>query len=395
MEKMKNVPEIRFEGFSEDWNIDTFENLTSINQGLQISIVNRYLKRIPNSHFYITNEFLKEGSKSEYYILNPPESVLCTKDDVLMTRTGNTGEVVTDVNGAFHNNFFKIDFDRKVIDKDYLVHFLKNDSTKALILNLAGVSTIPDLNHNDFYQITMPFPDIDEQIKISAVLNNLDNSIKNHNTQLKKLTNLKKAMLIKMFPQDGASVPEIRFKGFDGEWEEKPLSSEVEIVMGQSPDSKNYTENPKDHILVQGNADLKDAKVEPRLWTTQVTKKAEKGDLIFTVRAPVGDMAKTDFDIVIGRGVAAIRGNDFVFQTLKRAKEFEYWYKYSAGSTFDSINSEQLKNASFYFPCSNEQEKIGTYFKNLDDLISNHKEQLKKLNQIKKACLTKLFVSQD
>ena len=214
----KKSPKVRFDGFTEDWETDSFKNLTTINQGLQISITNRFKKKIPDSHFYITNEFLKEGAKSEYYILNPSESVLCTKDDVLMTRTGNTGEVVTGVTGAFHNNFFKIKFDREKIDKDYLVYFLKNEATQSLILRLAGVSTIPDLNHNDFYQIEMSFPKIEEQNKISQLLENLDSLITNHQTQLLKLKNLKKAMLTKMFPQNGANVPEIRFKGFYGEW---------------------------------------------------------------------------------------------------------------------------------------------------------------------------------
>ena len=88
--------------------------------------------------------------------------------------------------------------------------------------------------------------------------------------------------------------------------------------MGQSPDSKNYTDNPNDYILVQGNADMKNCRVIPRVWTTQVTKLAEKGDLILSVRAPVGDIGKTDYTVVLGRGVAAIKGNDFLFYLLSK-----------------------------------------------------------------------------
>src|SRR5690606_33755804 len=100
MAKKNKNPEVRFKGFTEDWDLDRFKNLTTINQGLKIAILNRYTKPVEGSYFYITNEFLKEGSKSEYYILAPSESVICTKNDVLMTRTGNTGEVVTNVKGA-------------------------------------------------------------------------------------------------------------------------------------------------------------------------------------------------------------------------------------------------------------------------------------------------------
>ena len=86
--------------------------------------------------------------------------------------------------------------------------------------------------------------------------------------------------------------------------------------MGQSPDGSTYSETPKDYILVQGNSDIKDGWVEPRLWTTQVTKKADVDDLIMSVRAPAGSMGKTAYNVVIGRGVAAIKGNEFIFQSL-------------------------------------------------------------------------------
>ena len=76
-------------------------------------------------------------------------------------------------------------------------------------------------------------------------------------------------------------------------WEQCLLGNVAKITMGQSPNSENYTENPSDYILVQGNADMKEGRVVPRVWTTQVTKTADKGDLILSVRAPVGDIGKT------------------------------------------------------------------------------------------------------
>ena len=120
-------------------------------------------------------------------------------------------------------------------------------------------------------------------------------------------------------------VPELRFKGFTDEWEQRKLGDEVRIVMGQSPNSENYTDDPNDYILVQGNADMKNGRVLPRVWTTQVTKQAEKDDLILSVRAPVGDIGKTAYDVVIGRGVAAIKGNEFIFQNLGKMKSDGYW----------------------------------------------------------------------
>lgn len=186
-------------------------------------------------------------------------------------------------------------------------------------------------------------------------------------------------------------VPELRFKGFTDDWEERKLGNEVLIVMGQSPNSENYTDNPNDHILVQGNADMKNGHVFPRVWTTQVTKQAAKNDLILSVRAPVGDIGKTDYDVVIGRGVAAIKGNEFIFQNLGKMKSDGYWTRYSTGSTFESINSSDIKEAIISVPRIEEQQKIGSFFKQLDNTIALHQRKLDLLKEQKKGYLQKMF----
>ncbi|MED4968155.1 restriction endonuclease subunit S [Heyndrickxia coagulans] len=188
-------------------------------------------------------------------------------------------------------------------------------------------------------------------------------------------------------------VPKRRFKEFQNAhaWEQRKLGDVVEITMGQSPNSDNYTDNPNDHILVQGNADIKNGYVTPRVWTTQVTKQAEKGDLILSVRAPVGDIGKTDYDVVLGRGVAAIKGNEFIFQSLGRMKQTGYWNKLSTGSTFESINSNDIKDASIMIPGAEEQVKIGSFFKRLDSLITLHQRKLEKTKALKSAYLSEMF----
>lgn len=185
--------------------------------------------------------------------------------------------------------------------------------------------------------------------------------------------------------------PEIRFPGFTDDWEQRKLGEIVQITMGQSPNSENYTENPEDYILVQGNADMKNNRVVPRVWTTQITKQAEKGDLILSVRAPVGDIGKTDYDVVLGRGVAAIKGNDFIFQQLGKMKESGYWNRFSTGSTFESINSNDIREALITIPTGEEQKKIGTFFKQLDDTIALHQRKLDLLKETKKGFLQKMF----
>ena len=188
-----------------------------------------------------------------------------------------------------------------------------------------------------------------------------------------------------------SNAPQIRFQNFEDEWLNQRLGKTVEIIMGQSPDSKNYTDNPNDYVLVQGNADMQNGRVVPRVWTTQITKIAEKGDLILSVRAPVGDIGKTDYRVVLGRGVAAIKGNDFLFYLLSKMKQFNYWGKFSTGSTFESINSGEIKSAEIMIPCLDEQSAIGSLFRTLDDLLVSYKDNLANYQSLKAAMLSKMF----
>ena len=185
--------------------------------------------------------------------------------------------------------------------------------------------------------------------------------------------------------------PQIRFAGFDDTWEQRKLGKVVEITMGQSPDGSTYSDIPSDYILVQGNADLENGWVKPRVWTTQITKQADVGDLIMSVRAPAGAMGKTAYNVVIGRGVAAIKGNEFIYQLLVKMNEDGYWKKDVTGSTFESLNSESIRTAKLKVPSEEEQNEIGEYFKRLDNLITLYQNKYDKLTNIKKSMLEKMF----
>ena len=162
--------------------------------------------------------------------------------------------------------------------------------------------------------------------------------------------------------------------------------------MGQSPNGACYTDNPNDAVLVQGNADLKDGWVFPRVWTTEITKTAKAGDLIMSVRAPVGAMGKTAYDVVLGRGVAGIVGNEFLFQALSKKEAEGYWSTVSAGSTFDSINGDELRNTPVDYPRSKpEREAVGSCLSRIDCLITLHQRKYDKLCTVKKSMLDKMF----
>lgn len=187
--------------------------------------------------------------------------------------------------------------------------------------------------------------------------------------------------------------PSIRFAEFTDAWEQCKLGDIVQITMGQSPDGATYSDTQSDYILVQGNADLVDGWVSPRIWTTQKTKTCSAGDLIMSVRAPAGAMGKTAYNAVIGRGVASIKGNEFIFQQLSKMDNDGFWKKDSSGSTFESLNSDSIKNAEISLPRESEQIKIGELFNNLDHLITLHQRKCDRLSKVKKALLEKMFSS--
>ena len=277
-------------------------------------------------------------------------------------------------------------------DPYYLAFMLRSSLMRKKITFLAQGISRYNISKNKMMDIEIPVPIMSEQHQIGEYFRNLDYLITLHQRKYDALKTMKKTLLSKMFPKDGEDVPEIRFKGFTDAWEQRKLGEEVQIVMGQSPKGENYTDNPKDYILVQGNADMKDGKVFPRVWTTQVTKQAYKGDIILSVRAPVGDIGKTDYDVVIGRGVAAVKGNEFFYQLLGKLKQDGYWTKSSTGSTFDSINSNEIKNAKVTIPDIKEQLLIGDYFQGIDNLITLHQRKLDELKNMKKTLLQQMFV---
>ena len=190
---------------------------------------------------------------------------------------------------------------------------------------------------------------------------------------------------------ENSKKPRIRFKGFTDAWEQRKLGEVAPIIMGQSPDGSTYSDTPSTFILVQGNADLDGGWVKPRVWTTQKTKYANAGDLIMSVRAPAGSMGKTAYNVVLGRGVAAIKGNEYIFQMLVKMDGNGYWKKLSAGSTFESLNSDTIYNAELFLPCVEEQNTTGCFFQKIDDLITLHQRKYDKLTAIKKALLEKMF----
>lgn len=182
----------------KNWNMRTFKEICTVRQGLQIPISKRLTHFEESCYEYITVAYL-HGVKDKEYIKNPKSTVICTKDDILMTRTGNTGMVITNVAGVFHNNFFLIDFDRDKYIKEFLVEYLNLDLIQTELKKRAGISTIPDLNHSEFYKIAIYEPPIDLQNQFAAFVKQIEKSKATINRSLEKLETLKKSLMQEYF----------------------------------------------------------------------------------------------------------------------------------------------------------------------------------------------------
>ncbi len=187
------------------------------------------------------------------------------------------------------------------------------------------------------------------------------------------------------------NVPELRFPEFEGEWEEKKLGEVSNVTMGQSPKSSNYTDNPRDMILVQGSADIDKGKIRPRIYTKEITKKVEINDILLSVRAPVGEIAIAQFEACIGRGMCAITGNLFLYYFLDFFKIRKKWNYFSQGSTFESVSGKEINKLKLSITNKEEQQKIGDFFSKLDRQIELEEQKLALLEEQKKGYMQKIF----
>lgn len=246
-------------------------------------------------------------------------------------------------------------------------------------------------------------PNPEEQAQIGKLFQNIDQMIGLHQRKHDKLLALKKAMLKKMFPQNGATTPEIRFKGFSKPWDEKTLWEICEIIGGGTPSTtvSEYWGGDIDWYSPTEIGEKVYAEGSVRKITRQGLEKSSAQILpadktvLFTSRAGIGDMAILRVAGATNQGFQSFVLNDeidtyFIYSAGYLIKQ--YALKHASGSTFLEISSKKLERMKMLLPSEQEQQKIGTYFRQMDELIAQHGTQVEKLKQIKTACLGKMFV---
>src|SRR5690554_3210933 len=185
-------------------------------------------------------------------------------------------------------------------------------------------------------------------------------------------------------------IPELRFPGFEGEWENKKLGKIGKITMGQSPESNYYNDEQIGLPLIQGNSDCENRKTKPRFYTSQITKKCYPKDIILSVRAaPVGEVSMSSHTACIGRGVCAIKADKFLYYYL--IKKEKSWIKYAQGSTFTAISRDDIFKFPLCIPSLPEQTKIANFLSSVDTKIEQISQQIELLQEYKKGVMQQLF----
>ena len=293
------------------------------------------------------------------------------------------------------------------IDSDYLTVFFDTDRWHKGVAERAAEGArnhgLLNISAEDFFDIDLSVPkDIVEQKQIGAFIRQLDNLITLHQRKYNKLLNVKKSMLEKMFPKNGSNIPEIRFKGFTDPWEQRKLTEFVEFFSGLT-----YTPNDvqKNGTLVLrssnvSNGEVVDADnvyVNPQVVNSENVK---VGDIVVVVRngsrSLIGKHAQIKAfmpNTVIGAFMTGIRSECPEFtNALLNTSRFEEEIAMNMGATINQITGYMFSKMEFKVPCLDEQKKIGSYFANLDRLITLHQRELEKLQNIKKSMLEKMFV---
>ena len=420
-----NVPEIRFKGFTEAWEQRKFDEVfdcTVPNNTLSRAELSYDEGTVLNVHY--GDVLIKYGSvldvqkddipRIPYRCREDFNGALLQDGDVIIADTAEdetTGKAceIGNLQGraivsGLHTMVCR---PRHRMALGYLGHYLNSNAYHHQLLPLMQGIKVLSLSRSNIQKTSVSYPTVEkEQQLIANYFSQLDNLITLHQRKCDKLTNVKKSMLEKMFPQNGSNVPEIRFKGFTEAWEQRKFSDLVQIERGGSPRPIDdfITDSPDGLNWVkigdapaQGNYITKTAeKIKPEGLSK--TREVHPGDLILSNSMSFGKPYIMGIDGCIHDGWLLIRNTYKVFDLtflchLLGTPQMIIQYKsLAAGSTVNNLNKELVGNTVVTIPTIKEQRVLGQYLETLDNLITLHQRELEKLKNLKKACLEKMFV---
>tara|TARA_R110000850_G_scaffold15326_23_gene47911 strand:- start:5652 stop:6881 length:1230 start_codon:yes stop_codon:yes gene_type:complete len=276
------------------------------------------------------------------------------------------------------------------IDSKYLRAFLQSERYQARFLALAFQSTRNYLGITQQKKFSVPLPPLPEQRKIADILSTWDAAIEKTEALLATAKAQKRALMQSLL------TGKRRFPEFEGQpWKEVRLGDVATIAMGSSPKSAAYNDDGVGLPLIQGNADVKNGRSAPRTFTSEITTRCAPGDILLSVRAPVGSVAISDHEACVGRGGAVIRpieGHSWLWLKHLMLWLEPQWARVSQGSTFEAVNSKDIKTFLIPLPSSqSEEDALGNAIETAHLECSALVGQIAKLRTEKKALMQQLL----
>lgn len=408
MKENKTKPDIRFKGFTEAWEQRKLGELSSsFEYGL-----NAAAKEYDGENKYIritdidddSRKFKQEDITSPDTDLSSAENYRLSEGDILFARTGaSVGKsyIYKASDGLVYYAGFLI---RAKIKKDYNPEFvfqntLTNDYEKFIKITSMR-SGQPGVNAQEYSQYQIMMPCKIEQDRISGYLRSLDNLITLHQRECDQLKELKKSMLKKMFPRDGSNIPEVRFAGFTDAWEQRKLNEIVRIYDGVHQTPK-YQDSGIMFLSVENISTLQSTKyISEEDFKRDYKVYPQENDILMT---RIGDVGTTN--VVTDNSLKAyyvslalLKYKNTNPYFLSNAMQSDYVQKGLANRTLKTavpmkINKDEIGKVDIILSASvEEQSKIGSYFKNIDNLITLHQRELEILKNLKKTCLKRMFI---
>lgn len=398
----KKVPEIRFKKFSHDWhNKEIGSILTEIKRPVELLDDELYqLITVKRRNEGVVSRSTLKGKNilvKNYYRIKACD-YLISKRQVVHGANGIVPKSLD--NAVVSNEYLVITNNDEITTKFWSVISKRPEMYKLFFISSYGVD-IEKLvfDVSDWKNRTITIPDVTEQNAITDHFQKLDSLINQHQQKHDKLSNIKKAMLEKMFPEQDETVPEIRFKGFSGEWIEERLGEITTCFSGGTPlvGIKEYYEG---NIPFIRSAEINKATTELTISESGLKNSAAKivevGTVLYALYgATSGEVGRARISGAINQAILAIIPKteicpEFLAHWLRKSKE-SIVNTYLQGGQ-GNLSGEIVKNLILRLPNLEEQTAIGNYFQKLDTLINQHQQQITKLNNIKQACLNKMFI---
>ena len=402
---MKNVPKIRFKHFSNDWKSDKLGKLGTV--AMNKRIFKEETSEVGEVPFYKIGTF---GGKPDSFITRDKFEEYKSKypypkiGDILISASGSIGRTVEYQGEEAYfqdSNIVWLKHDGQ-IDNSFLKQFYS-------IVKWQGVegTTIKRLYNKNILETPIGLPNISEQSSIGFLFRTLDDLLASYKDNLANYKSLKATMLSKMFPKAGQTVPEIRLDGFEGEWEVQTLKELASFSKGNGY-TKNDLVNSGEEIILYGrlytNYQTVISKVNTFVTTVKANAVISKGGEVIVPasgesaedisRASVVDKS----GVILGGDLNIIYPDEnkvdsiFLALTISNGSQQKELIKRAQGKSVVHLRNNDLEKVVLHYPSLKEQQAIGAYFSNLDNLIAAHQDKILQLETLKKKLLQDMFI---